>query len=248
MMSINVSDVVKSFNGNTILKSVSFTQEKGKVFSIIGPSGSGKTTLLRCLNFLERADSGTINLNGKTVDLATKDHRDIAYVRGATAMVFQSYNLFANLTALQKVTEALIYAKKMPKKEAKQYGLELLGKVGLAKKSNSYPKELSGGQRQRVGIARAIAVNPDLLLLDEPTSALDPELVGEVERVIEQLAAEGRTMLVVTHEMALARRISSKIIFMEDGSIVEQGSPEQLFDHPEQQRTKEFLRRYRGED
>ena len=242
MMSINVSDVIKSFNGNTILKSVSFTQEKGKVFSIIGPSGSGKTTLLRCLNFLERADSGTINLNGKTVDLATKDHRDIAYVRGATAMVFQSYNLFANLTALQNVTEALIYAKKMPKKEAKQYGLELLGKVGLAEKSNSYPKELSGGQRQRVGIARAIAVNPDLLLLDEPTSALDPELVGEVERVIEQLAAEGRTMLVVTHEMGFARNVSDRIIFMENGVVAEEAPAKEFFLHPRQEASKRFLR------
>ena len=205
-MSIGIRNLVKGFNGNTILKSVSFSQNEGQVVSIIGPSGSGKTTLLRCLNFLETADSGTLTLAGKTIDLATRDRKDIAFVRGATAMVFQSYNLFANLTAIQNVTEALIYAKKMPRKEAYQLGLELLDKVGLADKAQSYPKDLSGGQKQRVGIARAIAVNPDLLLLDEPTSALDPELVGEVEKVIEQLASEGRTMLVVTHEMALARR------------------------------------------
>ena len=247
-MSIGIRNLVKGFNGNTILKSVSFSQNEGQVVSIIGPSGSGKTTLLRCLNFLETADSGTLTLAGKTIDLATRDRKDIAFVRGATAMVFQSYNLFANLTAIQNVTEALIYAKKMPRKEAYQLGLELLDKVGLADKAQSYPKDLSGGQKQRVGIARAIAVNPDLLLLDEPTSALDPELVGEVEKVIEQLASEGRTMLVITHEMALARRISSNVIFMENGSIVEQGTAEKLFNRPEQQRTEEFLRRYHGEE
>lgn len=244
---IEVNGVSKSFGSTQVLKSVSFTQHEGEVISIIGPSGSGKTTLLRSLNFLERADTGILKLGGRAIDLAKASRNDVSYVRSRTSMVFQSYNLFANLTALQNVAEALIYAKKTPKAEARRISEELLSKVGLRDKINAYPKELSGGQKQRVGIARAVAVNPELLLLDEPTSALDPELVGEVEQTIEQLAAEGRTMLVVTHEMALARRISSKVIFMERGSIVETGAPEQLFEHPQQERTREFLQRYNGE-
>ena len=243
---IEVNGVSKSFGSTRILKSVSFTQHQGEVVSIIGPSGSGKTTLLRCLNFLERADGGTLELAGRTIDLAEAHRKDVSYVRSRTAMVFQSYNLFANLTALQNVSEALIYVKKTPKAKARRIAEGLLSKVGLHDKISAYPKELSGGQKQRVGIARAVAVNPELLLLDEPTSALDPELVDEVERTIEQLAAEGRTMLVVTHEMALARRISSKVILMEHGSMVETGTPEQLFDDPQQERTREFLRRYNG--
>lgn len=241
---IAVTNITKSYGDHAILKSISFDQQDGEVVSLIGPSGSGKTTLLRCINFLERADSGTLDIDGTHVDFAHATRKEIAHVRSLTAMVFQSYNLFANLTALQNVTEALIYVKKMKKRDATELAMNLLDKVGLADKRNAYPKELSGGQKQRVGIARALAVSPKLLLMDEPTSALDPELVGEVERTIENLAAEGQTLLIVTHEMALARRISSKTVFMEDGVIVEQGAPEQLFDNPQQQRTREFLSRY----
>lgn len=243
-MTINVSHVTKSYGGTTILHDISFSQETGQAVSIIGPSGSGKTTLLRCLNFLERAQGGTLDLDGTSVDLAHATHKEIRAVRSQTAMVFQSYNLFVNLTALDNVTEALVYAKRVPRKQANERGLELLNKVGLADRAKSYPSELSGGQKQRVGIARALAVNPKLLLLDEPTSALDPELVGEVETTIEQLAADGQTLLIVTHEMELARRISHKTIFMEAGRIVEQGDPAQLFDDPREERTREFLSRY----
>lgn len=241
---IKITDISKSYDGRPILKSVSLEQQAGEVISLIGPSGSGKTTLLRCVNALERADSGSVQIDDVTVDLAHAGKKDIKNLRAQTAMVFQSYDLFANLTALSNITEALIYSKGTSKKQAREIGMKLLEQVGLAEKAGAYPKELSGGQKQRIGIARAVAVNPALLLMDEPTSALDPELVGEVEKTIEDLAAQGQTMLVVTHEMALARRISTKIVFMEDGSIVEQGSPEQVFDHPQKERTRDFLSRY----
>lgn len=241
---IKITGITKSYDDRQILKSVSLEQQTGEVISLIGPSGSGKTTLLRCVNALERADGGSVQIGDVGVDLAHAGKRDIAKLRAQTAMVFQSYDLFANLTALDNVTEALIYSKHTPKKQAREMGLKLLEQVGLADKAAAYPRELSGGQKQRIGIARAVAVNPALLLMDEPTSALDPELVGEVEKTIEDLAAQGQTMLVVTHEMALARRISHKVIFMEDGSIVEQGSPDQMFDHPQKERTRDFLSRY----
>lgn len=241
---IRITDLSKSYNGRAILKSVSLEQQEGEIISLIGPSGSGKTTLLRCINALERADSGSVQIDKVVVDLSHANRKAISSLRAQTAMVFQSYNLFANLTALNNITEALIYSKHTSKTEARRIGLELLERVGLAEKANSYPKELSGGQQQRIGIARAVAVNPALLLMDEPTSSLDPELVGEVEKTIEDLAAHGQTMLVVTHEMALARRISDTIVFMENGSIVEQGSPEQIFGHPQHERTRDFLSRY----
>lgn len=244
---IEIKDLKKSYGAAEILKGVSFDIKEGENVVIIGKSGSGKTTLLRCLNFLEQADSGIFTLGDTQVDFsqATRAQKDA--VRKKTSMVFQSYNLFYNLTALQNITEALIYTKKMKKADAQSLARQLLLEVGLSDKADSYPKMLSGGQKQRIGIARAMAVNPELLLMDEPTSALDPELIDEVSATIKKLADSGRTMLIVTHEMRLALDIASRIIFMENGTIVESGTPDQFLNHPQQERTKAFLARIRRE-
>ena len=226
-----------------VLKGVDLTVNKGDVVAILGPSGSGKTTFLRCLNFLEAADSGTLIFDGERFDLGSISKADIARLRKKTAFVFQNYNLFRNKTALQNVTEGLIIARKMPKEQANAIGMKMLEKVGLADRADYYPRQLSGGQQQRVAIARALATDPEILYFDEPTSALDPELTGEVLAVMRQLAEEGMTMLVVTHEMGFARNVSSKTVFMENGVVVEAAPSQEFFANPKEERTKEFLRK-----
>ena len=226
-----------------VLRGVDLTVEKGDVVAILGPSGSGKTTLLRCLNFLETADAGQLVFDGESFDLAHAGRADIARLRKKTAFVFQNYNLFRNKTALQNVTEGLIVARKLPKEQAEEIGMKMLAKVGLADRADYYPRQLSGGQQQRVAIARALAADPEIIYFDEPTSALDPELTGEVLSVMRQLAEEGMTMLVVTHEMGFARNVSSKTVFMENGMVVEQASSQQFFASPKEERTRAFLRR-----
>ena len=226
-----------------VLRGVDLTVEKGDVVAILGPSGSGKTTLLRCLNFLETADAGQLVFDGERFDLAHSGRADIARLRKKTAFVFQNYNLFRNKTALQNVTEGLIVARRMPKEQAEETGMKMLAKVGLADRADYYPRQLSGGQQQRVAIARALAADPEIIYFDEPTSALDPELTGEVLSVMRQLAEEGMTMLVVTHEMGFARNVSSKTVFMENGVVVEQAPSQQFFASPKEERTRAFLRR-----
>ena len=226
-----------------VLRGVALTVEKGDVVAILGPSGSGKTTLLRCLNFLETADAGQLVFDGESFDLAHASRADIARLRKKTAFVFQNYNLFRNKTALQNVTEGLIVARKLPKEQADEIGMKMLAKVGLADRADYYPRQLSGGQQQRVAIARALAADPEIIYFDEPTSALDPELTGEVLSVMRQLAEEGMTMLVVTHEMGFARNVSSKTVFMENGVVVEQAPSQQFFASPNEERTRAFLRR-----
>ena len=239
---LEVKNIKKSFGQTHVLHDVSLSVNKGDVIAILGPSGSGKTTLLRCLNFLEKADGGTMTFDDETIDLHKVPKRTIARIRKKTAFVFQNYNLFANKTALQNVTEGLIVGRKMPKDEANRIAREALKTVGMEDRSDYYPSQLSGGQQQRVAIARAIAVNPEIIYFDEPTSALDPELTVEVLAVMKRLAQEGMTMLVVTHEMNFARTVSNRVIFMEKGVVVEQGSSKEFFEHPKETRTKEFLR------
>lgn len=238
---LEIKNITKSFGTLPVLKGVDLTVNQGDVVAIIGPSGSGKTTLLRCLNFLEMADDGTMVFDEERFQMKKVSKRDVARLRKKTAFVFQNYNLFQNKTALQNVTEGLIIARKMPKAEAVQIGKSALDKVGLSDRYDYYPSQLSGGQQQRVAIARAIATNPEIIYFDEPTSALDPELTGEVLSVMRQLAQEGRTMLVVTHEMSFARIVSNKVVFMEQGRVVEAGNSRDFFEHPQQERTKEFL-------
>ncbi|MFJ8234772.1 amino acid ABC transporter ATP-binding protein [Ureibacillus sp. NPDC094379] len=240
---LEITNVHKSFGKNEILKGVDLTIEKGDVVVILGPSGSGKTTLLRCINFLERADQGTANFGDLKVDLKSASKKEVLDVRKKTAFVFQNYNLFNNKTALENVAEGLIIGRKMPKEEAYKISREALDKVGLSDKYDFYPVQLSGGQQQRVGIARAVALNPDIILFDEPTSALDPELVGEVLETMKEIAREGTTMLVVTHEMGFAKDVAKRVIFMDGGVVVEEGTPHEIFVTPKEERTKQFLRR-----
>ena len=238
---LKLTNVHKSFDKIEVLKGISLSVEKGRVTAIIGPSGAGKTTLLRCINFLEKADSGTLDFDDIHLDLKKVSKKSMLEVRRKTAFVFQNYNLFANMTALENVMEGLVTARKIPKAEAKDRAMRALEKVGLKDRTDFYPSSLSGGQQQRVGIARAIAVNPDVILFDEPTSALDPELTGEVLNVIKQLAAEGTTMVIVTHEMSFARETANQIIFMDRGQILEEGSAEEVFKNPKNERIKQFL-------
>ncbi|WP_034444180.1 amino acid ABC transporter ATP-binding protein [Butyrivibrio sp. AE2032] len=240
---LKLENVHKAFGKNQILKGVDIEVNKGDVIVILGPSGSGKTTLLRSINFLEKADKGKLTLDDREMDMHHSSRKDISYVRKNTAFVFQNYCLFNNKTVLQNVTEGLIVARKVPKKEAVETAISALKKVGLEDKLDMYPAQLSGGMQQRVGIARAIAVNPKVILFDEPTSALDPELVGEVLSIIKRLAKEGTTMIVVTHEMSFAEDVANKVIFMSDGVVVEQGSPKEIFYKPKEERTKQFLKR-----
>ena len=242
---IEFRDIHKSFGGNEVLKGIKCTIPTGSVAVILGPSGSGKTTLLRSVNFLERADRGEIILDDLKIEVQTASKNDIHAIRQRTGMVFQSYNLFHNKTALENVSEGLLVVKKLTKAKARERALSYLDQVGLAGKADAYPYELSGGQQQRVGIARALALNPDVILFDEPTSALDPELVGEVLEVMKKVAQEvNTTMVVVTHEIGFAREVADKIIFMDGGVIVEQGTPSEVLNHPQHERTKQFLSRF----
>ena len=238
---LEVRDVHKSFGSLEVLRGVDLTVEKGDVVAILGPSGSGKTTLLRCMNSLETAGSGTMTFDGRVFEMSRASRRDVAWLRQRTAFVFQSYNLFRNKTALQNVTEGLIVARRMPKAQAETVAWRALDKVGMSDRADHYPHQLSGGQQQRVAIARAIAADPEIIFFDEPTSALDPELTGEVLAVMRQLAEEGMTMLVVTHEMGFARNVSNQVVFMENGVVVEAGTSAQMFGSPRQARTRAFL-------
>jgi len=245
---LRFNDIRKSFGELDVLKGIGLEVNKGDVVAILGPSGSGKTTLLRCLNFLERADNGSIVFDGVQYDAAKATKKEIRDLRMKTAFVFQNYNLFANKTAVENVMEGLVVARKMRKDEAKAKALETLEKVGMLDWANHYPIQLSGGQQQRVAIARAIATDPDIIFFDEPTSALDPELTGDVLSVMKTLAQEGMTMLVVTHEMKFARQVATRTVFMENGVIVEEGPTKEVFEHPREKRTQEFINRMEMDD
>lgn len=240
---LQVEHVAKKFGDRQVLEDVNLKVNQGDVVVILGPSGSGKTTFLRCLNHLEKADSGSLKLAGKGYDLGKLTKKDILEIRQKTAFVFQHYNLFANKTALENILEGLVIARKIPKEEAIKRAEAALEKVGLLTYKDYYPSQLSGGQQQRIGIARAIAVKPEVILLDEPTSALDPELVGDVLDVLKQLAKEGVTMVVVTHEMGFARDVANHVIFMDGGKIVEENNAHDFFSRPKEERTKQFLAR-----
>ena len=248
MAMLQIKNLRKRFDGPEVLKGVSLDVEKGDVVAILGPSGSGKTTLLRCINFLETADEGELIFDGEVIPLHGATRKDIGALRKKTAFVFQNYNLFRNKTALQNVTEGLIIGRKMPKDQANALGMRMLQKVGMADRADSYPNQLSGGQQQRVAIARALATDPEIILFDEPTSALDPELTGEVLAVMRALAQEGMTMLVVTHEMNFAKNVSSKVVFMEGGVVVEESDPTAFFQNPKQERARAFLKTILGEE
>ncbi len=236
---ITVKNLKKNFGDLTVLKGIDVTIEKGECVVVIGPSGSGKSTFLRCLNRLEEPDGGEIDIEG--TDLLSP-HTDINEMRQRIGMVFQHFNLFPHKTILENVTLAPIKLKKMPQKEAEDAALDLLRRVGIEDKASVYPSTLSGGQKQRVAIARSLAMNPQVMLFDEPTSALAPEMVGEVLDVMKNLAQEGMTMVVVTHEMGFAREVANRVLFMADGVILEEGTPEEIFEHPQHERTKAFIK------
>ena len=240
---IEVRNLRKSFDSLEVLKDLNLEIDKGDVISILGSSGSGKTTCLRCMNFLEKSDAGTLVFDGKEYDLAHMSRKDIAAIRRKTAFVFQNYNLFLNKTVLENVTEALTVVRKMDKLSARKRAVEVLEKVGMADKLDYSPSKLSGGQQQRVSIARALAYEPEVIYFDEPTSALDPELIGEVLSVMRDLAKSGITMVVVTHEMNFAKNVSTKVVFMENGEIVKCAAPDQFFEHQDDERIKQFIRK-----
>jgi len=244
---IEVKNLHKSFGKNHVLKGIDLTVKTGEVVTIIGSSGSGKSTFLRTLNFLDSASSGEIKLDDFYIDVSKAKKNDILNIRRNTAMVFQGYNLFKRRTALENVMEALIFVQKQDKNEAKAKSIELLTKVGLKDRINYYPHQLSGGQQQRVAIARALAINPKVILFDEPTSALDAEMVSEVLEVIKSIAHSGITLIIVTHELNFAREVSDRIIFFDDGVILEQGNPKEFFLNPKEERTKQFLKRFNQE-
>ncbi|MCT4687891.1 amino acid ABC transporter ATP-binding protein [Vallitalea sp.] len=250
MKLLEINNLKKSFDDLEVIKNISLNVKKGKVVAIIGPSGSGKSTLLRCATMLERIDSGEIIYNGECA-VNTDDNGIVKYASNKElrkiysyyGLVFQNFNLFPHFSVIKNVTDALIHVQKMSKKEAYKIGKELLLKMGLSNKEDAYPCQLSGGQQQRVSIARALALNPKVLFFDEPTSALDPELTGEVLKVIKDLAREHMTMVIVTHEMSFAKEVANHVIFMDGGVIVEQGSPEEVFGNPQNERTKAFIKR-----
>jgi polar amino acid transport system ATP-binding protein len=248
---LNVVGVSKSFGAVEVLSDVSFQVGKGETVCVLGPSGSGKSTLLRCINWLERPDAGQIYLNGEPVGVTTAgvvmNDRRLSQLRTRIGMVFQHFALWPHLTVLQNLMEAPVQVQRRPRAEVRDEAMALLAKVGLVDKRDAFPARLSGGQKQRVGIARALAMRPDLLLFDEPTSALDPELVGEVLVVMRDLAHEGRTMVVVTHEMAFAREAANRVLFLDRGRVVESGTPDQFFQRPDTERARQFLQRYAGE-
>jgi len=241
---LTVRDVRKAFGDHEVLRGISFEVRAGTVTAVIGPSGSGKTTVLRTLNALDQADAGVITIGDVSVDFtAAPDRAVLTRFRAQSGMVFQSHNLFPHMTVLQNVIEGPVVAQRRPKQEARDEALRLLAQVGLAEKADQYPFQLSGGQQQRVGIARALALRPKLMLFDEPTSALDPELVGEVLQVIKDLAQEGWTMVVVTHEIRFAQQVADQVLFIDGGVVLESGPPSQVLTEPEQPRTRQFLQR-----
>lgn len=238
---LEVKGLMKSFDGEPVLKGVDFKVDKGEVIAILGPSGSGKTTLLRCIGFLEKADAGELIFDEYQNDITGVSKKDIRSLRLRMGFVFQSFNLFANKTALENVTEGLITARKIKKTEAEETAHSVLKKVGMDEKSHFYPSELSGGQQQRVAIARAISANPEVILFDEPTSALDPELTKEVLDTMKKLASEGTTMVVVTHEMSFAREVANRVVYMEGGKVVEDSPSHEFFDNPKSAEARRFL-------
>jgi cystine transport system ATP-binding protein len=241
---LTVRDVRKAFGDNEVLRGISFDVPAGTVTAVIGPSGSGKTTVLRTLNALDQADAGVITIGDLSVDFAAHpDRATLARFRAQSGMVFQSHNLFPHMKVLQNVLEGPVVVQRRPKAEAREEALELLAQVGLAEKADQYPYQLSGGQQQRVGIARALALRPKLMLFDEPTSALDPELVGEVLQVMKDLAQEGWTMVVVTHEIRFAQQVADQVLFIDGGVVLESGPPAQVLTEPEEARTRQFLHR-----
>jgi len=246
---IEVDNLCKSFDGMEVLRSINFTVERGQIISIIGSSGSGKSTLLRCINWLEQPDRGTIRIVGNRIgikdDGTPMSERELAKMRARMAMVFQGFNLWPHLNVLRNVTEAPVHVQGVAKDEAIAQAEVWLQRVGMLIKKDAYPYTLSGGQKQRVAIARALAMNPEVILFDEPTSALDPELVGEVQDVIGELAADNFTMVIVTHEMDFARSISNEVVFIDKGVVVEQAPPEKIFGNPETERLRQFVGKYR---
>lgn len=242
---IRVKNLHKSFGDLEVLKGIDLTVNKGEVIVIIGPSGTGKSTLLRCMNYLEQPEQGEIEVDDLKINVKNATKKQIFQLRKKTSMVFQNYNLFKNKTALENIMEPLIVVKKLDKKIARDEALKILKVVGLEDKKDYYPSKLSGGQQQRVGIGRAMAMDPEVILFDEPTSALDPELVGEVLDVMKNLANKHTTMMIVTHEMSFAKNVGDRIIFMDEGRIVEEGNPEQIFNNPKNPRTSQFLKKSR---
>lgn len=242
---VKIEHLHKSFGNNVVLKDINLKIEKGDIVTVLGPSGTGKTTLLRSINFLVDAEEGDITVDGVTVNVKHHSKKEVLELRRKTAMVFQHFNLFYNKTVLENVMEGLVVAQKVPKAEAEARARLEIEKVGLSDKLDAYPASLSGGQQQRVGIARALALSPKVILFDEPTSALDPEKVGEVLAVIKKVAqTEGITMIIVTHEMSFAESVANRIIFMDEGRIVEDAPPKEFFTHPKEERTKQFLSKY----
>ncbi len=239
---LEVRNIQKSFDGNQVLKGIDLKVNQGDVIAILGPSGSGKTTLLRCINFLERADEGTMIFGGKEYDLKSIRKDQIVSIRRKTAFVFQNYNLFLNKTVLHNVTLGLTSGRRMKREQAEKIARESLERVGMLEKADAYPLQLSGGQQQRVAIARGLATSPEIIYFDEPTSALDPELIGEVLSVMRQLALEGMTMLVVTHEMEFARNVSNHVVFMDGGRVIESAPTAAFFEHPAEERSRSFIR------
>lgn len=251
MAMLEVRNLRKCYGDLEVISDISFDVNEGEVLSVIGPSGSGKSTMLRCINQLEKITSGTVCVCGENMITGEKNGEAVyasadvlKKIRRNVGLVFQNFNLFPHFSVLRNITEAPVSVLKIPKEQAEAKAMELLGKMGLADKAKSYPCELSGGQQQRVSIARALALSPQMLFFDEPTSALDPELTGEILAVIKELAAEKMTMVIVTHEMAFARDVSDRVIFMDGGVIVEEGAPSELFGNPKNERTKQFLKRY----
>lgn len=242
---IKISNLTKAFSGQKVLDNISFEVAKGEVIALVGSSGAGKSTLLRSLNYLEKPDSGQLEIDGFSVDFQTISREDILTLRRKLSMVFQQFNLFGRRTALDNVKEGLKIVQKLPDAEATALAKEALARVGLTDRENHYPRHLSGGQKQRVGLARALAMKPEVLLLDEPTSALDPELVGEVEKSIAEAAKSGQTMILVSHDMAFIQQVADRVLFLDKGHIIEEGTPDQLINTPKEERTKVFFANYK---